>query len=177
MEPADDRAALLRLDPRAVAAIYDRYFPEVYRYTRYRLGDEVLAEDVASEVFVRLLEAVRSGRAPETNMHGWLLATANHMVNDQMRRRYRRPVEPIEETLPAGLPALPDQVEAGDDRRLLQQALAQLTAEQQHVLALRFGEGYSLEETAVVMKKNVNSVKQLQFRALAALQRKIGGTR
>jgi RNA polymerase sigma-70 factor (ECF subfamily) len=49
-----------------------------------------------------------------------------------------------------------------------------LTPEQQHVLALRFGQGYSLEETATFMNKNVNAVKALQFRALAALQREIG---
>jgi len=37
------------------------------------------------------------------------------------------------------------------------------------VLALRFGQGFSLEETANSMKIKVNYVKQLQFRALAAL--------
>ncbi len=53
-------------------------------------------------------------------------------------------------------------------------ALIQLTEDQQQVLALRFGQGYSLEETAAVMKKQINAVKALQFRALNALQRKIG---
>jgi RNA polymerase sigma-70 factor (ECF subfamily) len=57
---------------------------------------------------------------------------------------------------------------------MVQSAYAQLTSEQQHVLALRFGMGYSLEQTATVMKKNVNAVKALQFRALSALQRQIG---
>jgi RNA polymerase sigma-70 factor (ECF subfamily) len=52
--------------------------------------------------------------------------------------------------------------------------MQQLTPEQQHVLALRFGEGFSLEETAAVMNKNVNAIKALQFRALASLQRGIG---
>jgi DNA-directed RNA polymerase specialized sigma24 family protein len=49
-----------------------------------------------------------------------------------------------------------------------------LTTEQQNVLALRFGDGYSLEETAAAMRKNVNAIKALQFRALASLQRYIG---
>jgi RNA polymerase sigma-70 factor (ECF subfamily) len=49
-----------------------------------------------------------------------------------------------------------------------------LTSEQQHVLALRFGQGYSVEETAAHLQKNINAVKALQFRALAALQRQIG---
>jgi len=53
---------LQKLDSQAVAAIYDRYFPDVYRYVFYRLGNESLAEDIASDVFVRLLEAVKSKR-------------------------------------------------------------------------------------------------------------------
>jgi DNA-directed RNA polymerase specialized sigma24 family protein len=42
------------------------------------------------------------------------------------------------------------------------------------VLALRFGLGFSLDETAAQMKKNANAIKALQFRALAALQRQMG---
>ncbi len=49
-----------------------------------------------------------------------------------------------------------------------------LTGDQQQVLALRFGQGLSLEETAQVMKKKSNAVKALQFRALNALQLKLG---
>jgi RNA polymerase sigma-70 factor (ECF subfamily) len=46
-----------------------------------------------------------------------------------------------------------------------------LTVDQQHVLALRFAEEYSLEETAHIMGKTIGAVKTLQFRALAALRR------
>jgi RNA polymerase sigma-70 factor (ECF subfamily) len=47
----------------------------------------------------------------------------------------------------------------------------QLTSEQQHVLALRFADEHSLEETAAIMEKSVNAVKALQFRAIASLRR------
>ena len=40
---------LRKLDPQSVGAIYDQYFPEVYRYARYRVNDEALAEDIASD--------------------------------------------------------------------------------------------------------------------------------
>ncbi len=166
--------SLRRLDSQAVAAVYDRYYPEVFRYARYRLGDEALAEDIASEVFIRLLEAERVRRGPETNLRGWLIGTANHMVADHLRRCYRRPVEELSESLAAESPAISDEMEQNENNRSLHLCLAQLTNEQQHVLALRFGQGYSLEETATVMKKNVNAVKALQFRALAALHREMG---
>ena len=43
--------------------------------------------------------------------------------------------------------------------------------EQQHVLALRFSEERSLDETARIIGKSVTAVKALQFRALASLRR------
>jgi len=46
-----------------------------------------------------------------------------------------------------------------------------LTPEQQQVLVLRFSMEFSLEETALVMKKSVGAIKTLQFRALGALRR------
>lgn len=165
---------LKNLDSQAIGAVYDQYFSEVYRYTLYRLGDETLAEDIASDVFIRLLEAVQSGRGPETNLKGWLIGTANHIVMDHMRKKYRRNEEQLPESLPDLTPGPASEVDQREQNRQVQGAYAKLTAEQQHVLALRFGQGYSLEETAAYLNKNVNAVKALQFRALAALQREIG---
>jgi RNA polymerase sigma-70 factor (ECF subfamily) len=53
--------------------------------------------------------------------------------------------------------------------------LKELTTDQQHVLALRFGSGCSLAETAEIMGKKPNAIKQLQFRALAALRKNLEG--
>jgi RNA polymerase sigma-70 factor, ECF subfamily len=165
---------LNRLEPQIVGAIYDRYFPEVYRFVRYRLSDEHVAEDIASDVFVRLLEAVESGRGPQTNLKAWLLATASHIVTDHLRKDYRRPESELPETMPDGAPDPSHDYEKLERERHLKSAMSCLTDEQQYVVTLRFNQGYSLEETACLMEKNVNSVKQLQFRALAALNRALG---
>ena len=165
---------LQNLDAQVISAVYDQYFPEIYRYVRYRYNDEHIAEDIASDVFVRLLEAVQNGRGPRSNLKTWLFATASHIVTDHMRRKYRAPVEILSEDMLDLTSAPHDEFDRRQQTRDFRQAYAQLTPEQQHVLALRFGEGYSLEETASALNKNVNAVKALQFRALAALQRSIG---
>jgi len=172
----DDRVldGLRNLDQQAIGAIYDQYFSEIYRYVLYRIGDPTLAEDIASDVFVRLLEAAQSGRPPQTNLKGWLIGTASHIVTDHLRKKYRRPEEEISESMPDRGPSLTAEVDQREQNRAVNDAYDQLTPEQQHVLALRFGQGYSLEETAATMNKNVNAVKALQFRALAALQREVG---
>ena len=165
---------LQELDSQAIGAIYDQYFSEVYRYVRYRINDDTAAEDIASDVFVRLLEATRKRQGPQSSLKGWLIATASHAVNDHLRRQYRRPVEALSDSMPDGGPSVHSEVVGREQNRMVQSAYAQLTSEQQHVLALRFGQGYSVEETAAHLKKNINAVKALQFRALASLQRQIG---
>ena len=165
---------LQKLDSQAIGAIYDQYFSEVYRYVRYRINDDSTAEDIASDVFVRLLEAVQKNQGPQSSLKGWLIATASHAVNDHLRRHYRRPVEALSDSLPDHGTSVHSEVDSREQNRMVQTAYAQLTSEQQHVLALRFGQGYSIEETAAHLQKNINAVKALQFRALASLQRHIG---
>ena len=165
---------LRKLDSQTLGKIYDQYFPIVYRYVRYRINDDVVAEDISSDVFMRLLEAVKKGQGPQSNLKGWLIATASHAANDHLRRQYRRPTEALSESMPDGDVSVQAQVDSKEQVRAVQLAYAQLTLEQQHVLALRFGLGYSLEETADQLKKNANAIKALQFRALTALQRQMG---
>lgn len=165
---------LRSLDSQSIGAIYDHYFPEVYRYVLYRIGDEAIAEDIASDVFVRVLEASQRKQGPQTNLRGWLIATASNALNDHLRRHYRRPVEALSDSFPDGAPGVQSEIDAREKNSMVRNALTRLTAEQQHVIALRFGQGYSIEETAAFLKKNINAIKALQFRALAALQRQIG---
>jgi len=165
---------LQELDSQVIGAVYDRYFSDVYRFVFYRISNEQVAEDIASDVFVRLLEAVKKRRGPESNIKGWLLATASHAVADHLRSVYRRPTEALSESVPDQTSSLTDEIDYRQQTDTVRQAYAQLTPDQQNVLALRFGSGYSLDETATAMQKNVNAVKALQFRALQALQRNIG---
>lgn len=163
-----------RLDQRALGEIHDRYYSEVYRYVRYRLAHEQLCEDITSEVFLRFLNALNRQRGPNTNLRGWLIGTASNLVNDHLRRKYRRTLENIDETeehllVDDHLPE--DMFAAGQENQAVREAFDQLTTEQQHVLALRFGQDLSLADTAETVGKTVTAVKALQFRALASLKR------
>ena len=162
------------LDQQVIGAIYDQYFSEIYRYVLYRMGDATVAEDIASDVFVRMLEAAQNNKAPTTNIKGWLIGTASHAVADHLRKKYRRPEEELSDMMPDLSPSIAAEIDQREQNRSVKNAYAQLSPDQQNVLALRFGQGYSLEETAMHMNKNVNAVKALQFRALANLQREVG---
>jgi RNA polymerase sigma-70 factor (ECF subfamily) len=167
--------ALQDLDPQAITQIHNQYFPVVYRYARYRMADDGVAEDLASETFFRLLEAIHAGRGPQTSLRGWLMGTVSNLVNNYYRKIYNRSVEPLHERLPSQSGDPVAQLERLRQVETLQAALTQLTPDQQHVLALRFGSGCSLAETGELMGRKPNAVKQLQFRALAALRKCLQG--
>lgn len=170
-DPVSEETALVararELDSRALAQIHDEFFPEIYRFAAFRTGDPATAEDIAGEVFVRLLDALHAGRSPETSIRGWLFGVAGHLVADHFRRG---PALPLSEHL-AAPGSLSAEAEAHLRWREVQAAVRRLTPEQQNVLALRFGDGASLEQTADALGKSINAVKQLQLRAVEALRR------
>ena len=174
----DDDAQMLtgarQLDPTALASIHDCFYERIYRYARYRTSDNQVAEDVASEVFVRLLDALQGNKAPRQSLRGWLFGTASHVVNDLMRRHYRVKEENLENhtALPAGTETDPEhQLQRHLTYERLRAALTRLTNEQQHVVTLRFGQGLSHREVAQIMGKSEGAVKLLQLRALRSLRR------
>ncbi len=165
--------ALRQLDPEAITRLHNLYFPAVFRYARYRLSDPQVAEDVAAEAFTRLLEHAHSGRGPRTSIRGWLMRTTANLVNDYYRVQYARPTEELTEFHPSDLPSPAAAAESSEEKHALAAALQTLTTEHQHVLALRFGSGLSLEATAEALDKKANAIKALQFRAVAALRRQM----
>lgn len=172
MNPDDTLTRVRRLDLATLAQVHDRYYPEVYRYVRYRLEDETISEDIASEVFMRFLDALHKQGGPNKDIRSWLIGAASNLVNDHLRARYRRKLHSIEQEEQLAAPDSPEaDLETRMQHQALRQAIQKLTPEQQHVLALRFAENYSLEQTAAHMRKSVNAVKALQFRAIETLKR------
>jgi RNA polymerase sigma-70 factor (ECF subfamily) len=161
-----------RMDGQALGNLHDQLYPLVYRYIRYRLEDEQLVEDLVSETFMRLLDHLGRSKGRVLDFKAWLLGTASHLVHDHLRDQYHKPVENFEEhdDLP-GENHTEGTVEENQKEQEIRQAMKNLTDEQQQVLALRFTQELSLEETARIMGKNINAVKALQFRAIGAMRR------
>ena len=157
----------------AVGEIYDQYVEKIYAYIYHRVGQAELAEDLTGQVFMRMLEAIRSGQAWRTSFSGWLYRIAHNLVIDYYRRRGRTTFVDIDEVAPIstteGEPS--KSVQASMDRENLRAALNQLTEEQAQVITLRFLEDLSIAEVATIMDKNEGAIKALQYRAVLALRR------
>ena len=159
------------LDEAALAEIHDTYYGPIFRYVIYRVSDRKAAEDLTSEVFVRLLSALRDKSAPQKTLRGWLYGVASHVVNDYHRKRYRVDHVELQESIPSNMAGPAERVATNLRWQQVKAALPLLTEAQREVLALRFGQELPIREAARLMGKSEGAVKQLQARALAALSR------
>jgi RNA polymerase sigma-70 factor (ECF subfamily) len=164
-----------RLDEQSLAQIHDRYFPVVYRYVRYRLDDDQIVEDISSDVFLRLLDHLHKRKTEIHDLRAWLLGTASNLVNDHLRHKYHKPQESLSDHETRSSSDDPQRTAEDNERQnIVRKAMRKLTREQQHVLALRFSQELSIEETAHIMNKTTGAIKVLQFRALTSLRKILG---
>jgi RNA polymerase sigma-70 factor (ECF subfamily) len=182
--PEGDAALALALvhraqagDAEAFGELYDRYVDLVYRYIYYRVGTSQLAEDLTSETFLRALRRISSFTWQGRDVGAWFVTIARNLVADHYKSgRYRLevPAEDVSVVTGANEPVQDGPegavLEALQNKVLLD-AVAQLGAEQQECIVLRFLQGLSVAETAQIMGKNDGAIKALQYRAIRSLAR------
>jgi RNA polymerase sigma-70 factor (ECF subfamily) len=164
------------LDEPALSAIFQAYYPLLYRYIYHHVRHRAAAEDLAAEVLTRLLEQLARGRGPEQHLKAWLYRVAHNLVVDYTRRQAHRDHDPLDEgTVHAG-----ESVEMEAHRAILRQraanALSKITPMQRAVIVLKFLEGYSNDEIAPILDLSVGAVKALQHRGLASMRRTLAHT-
>ena len=168
-------AAVRRMNKDALAEIFDRYAPALFRYTLRLGGDAIMADHIVGDVFAKLLENLAAGRAPSTNLRSYLYQATYHMIIDEARFSQREaPLEVADYAQGNG-----HTPSTGFENRLLLETLISairkdLTEDQRHVIVLRFLEGFSLRETADIIGKQVYNVKVIQNRGIAKLRKILG---
>ena len=163
-------------DKEALAHIHDRYFQSIYRYLSFRIADPQTAEDMASEVFTRFLSAIKDRNAPPNTIRGWLFGAAQNVLKEQYRKQRQMAWTELDESIAAAGRTPEQRLEERASKEELREALAELTPEQQNVLALRFGYGLPIKDVAETVNKSEGSVKMLQVRAIAALTKRLTET-
>jgi RNA polymerase sigma-70 factor, ECF subfamily len=163
----------------AFGQLYDRYVDTVYGYVRCRAGSTALTEDLVSETFLRALKRISTFEWQGHDFAAWLITIARNLITDHYKSsRYRLELttDHIVESAATTEPEASAAVLEAETNRALLAALKTLPADQQECVVLRFLQGMSVAETALVLGKSNGAIKSLQYRALRALERKLGGT-
>ena len=160
----------------AMGLLYDGYLPRLYRYCLARVGNQPDAEDLAEEIFVKVLGAIGGfewrplGESARSPFGAWLFRIAhNHVVS--FHRRARPPAAELTD-------AIRDErrgpLELAETKLTIEEvfeAVRQLSDAQRDVIVLRFASGLSVAETAELLGKQQTNVKVLQHKGVQRLKR------
>jgi len=149
-------------------------FSLIYRMVR----DRELAEDLAQETFVKVLNAIGSYR-PEFKFSSWIFKIANNAAIDQLRRRsldtlsldgspHAETAEAIEATtlqVGDGRENALDEVANRELGGQIEAAIAQLRPEYRNCILLRHVDGRPYEEIAEILDLPLGTVKTYIHRA------------
>lgn len=150
-------------DQSALAELYDASSPKVFGLAMKILGDHAAAEETTLDVYTQVWRRISTYDAERGTPGRWLMTLAKHRAIDRFRSSYLErgrqvPVEQAAE-LP-GREETPEQYSVGLERhRLVQEALATLSADQRQAIALAYYWGMSQSEVADQLKLPLGTVK------------------
>jgi RNA polymerase sigma-70 factor (ECF subfamily) len=153
-------------DKDALTVVFRAFQPTLLRYLRGRLPDA--ADDLAAQTW---LDAVRnfgrfSGGAED--FRRWLFTIARRRVQDDLRRRGRRPEEVTSD--PPDEPRRDDALQDHDDLARALALVRRLPPDQADAVLLRIVAGMDVGQVAEVMGRSEGSVRVLVHRGLQRLR-------
>lgn len=170
-----DHACLLRVaagDPDALQPLFDRWKLPLLNFFYRAIGSRADAEDLALQTFHRVYRAAARYR-PEAKFSAWLFAIARRELLHELRRRRRKPVEPVppEDLALLAADASPEQRRrTAEFEEQLLACLQQLPERQRTALLLTAAGELSPAEVASALRVSPNHLGVLLHRARQTLR-------
>jgi len=176
--PTDDLRHLVELaqqgDREALEALYLLHFDRIYSYLHMSVGNRHDAEDLTTQTFLKMLEAIGSFRWRSAPFSAWLFRIAHNLAMDHFRATRRwQPEEEVPEPEGSAESSAEEAALESIGRRSMLELIETLSQEQQQVLTLKFVFNFSNGEAGTILGKSEGAVKSLQHRALASLQKQL----
>jgi RNA polymerase sigma-70 factor (ECF subfamily) len=172
--------------------VYEEYFELVYAYVARLTRGRDDTEDLTADVFRKALENLSRFKWTGAPFGAWLLRIASNLIADRAKRAARergsgrRVSEGVDApSLAVALPphsqskrqAQQTDLEEAETRAHLFRLVDSLSGDQRRVVVLRFAEEKSIREIADELGRSEGAVKQLQFRALENLRKRLSPQR
>ncbi|MFA6254858.1 MAG: RNA polymerase sigma factor [Patescibacteria group bacterium] len=168
-----EKLLLLRLkkkDPEAFAQIYDLYVTPIYRFIYFKVATRQDAEDLTSEVFLKIWQYVTETDEKIENLKALLYKAARNLVIDFYRQSARKDFTQDQESLlnveDYRQQSLLFQIDTEFEMKNIEKVLRQMKDEYREIVILRFIEELSISEIANVLDKSKGSVRVLLHRAI-----------
>lgn len=177
-------AAFQEGDEKAFAVLVERHETRLWNFLRRYVGDAATAEDLLQDVFMRVLTHAEDW-TPEAKVSTWMFTIARNLCTDHARRAVHRKAASLDgspsarkddsgpillERLAGVDPGGEHRAEMGQMVARLDEALAQLPAEQREVFLMREVMDLSFAEIAQTVGATLPTVKSRMRYALERLR-------
>lgn len=151
------------------AKLYHQYFPKLYKYTLYKVGDANVAEDLVSEVFEKMLVKYHTYNREKGSFSTWLFTIANNtIINFYKKNSFN--TAPVHLEKAESTCRLEDLIIDRELKKLLLDAIMCLDERQRNIIALKFGSCLTNREIAQVMNLTESNAGTILYRSLRQLK-------
>jgi RNA polymerase sigma-70 factor (ECF subfamily) len=147
--------------------------PRLYNYFRYRLGDEIAAEDLTSLVLEKAWLKRHRYRRDRAAFSAWLFAIAKNEVVGYLRKR--RISVPLSLAEKATSETAEHILEHSQDLQTLSRLLDDLPERERELISLKFGADLNNREISTIMGLSESNVGTILSRVLQKLRERWEG--
>jgi RNA polymerase sigma-70 factor (ECF subfamily) len=149
----------------AFQELYERYYPDVYRFALFLTGEHARAEDLAADTFVRAW--IARDRITAATVRAYLFTIAKNLHRDEQRRL--RPVAELPDPVVDPRPAVDVQVHYTLALEGVRARLRQVARGDRRAFLMFIARGMSHREIAGALGVSIGAVKSRIYRAREAL--------
>ncbi|WP_025272215.1 sigma-70 family RNA polymerase sigma factor [Haloglycomyces albus] len=156
-------------DTGAYAQLYERHYIAANRLARILTSDAATADDLVSETFAKILQAMQEGKGPDLSFRPYLLRSMRNVFYDRLRKDKKVTFTDDAAVLESG-ETQDDATVAKMDRRYASNAFSKLPERWQMVLWHTEVENDSPASIAPLLGMTANGVAALAYRARERLR-------
>lgn len=149
----DDSSKIVKLLKKGSAEGFrlasETFGPRIFALVLEITGSRADAEELTSDVLMKVFRNIHSFRGERAPLSAWILAIAHHSAISAVRRRQNRPTDSLSDRLPEACVDPPD-VGTDDRTALVEEAINALAAADRTIIHLRYYENYSLKEISEI---------------------------
>ena len=158
----------------AFKIIYERYFPELFKYGCYFTTDEDLVKDCIQDLFINLYHYRLTLKLTD-KIRPYLLASIKKNIFNKLRSNSEGKKRELRIDSLSFDYSFPEEINDNDEDKmaLLQNAMNELTARQREAIYLKYVTGLSYEELSAVMNLSYQASRNLISHGMERLRNAI----
>ncbi|MCC6643910.1 sigma-70 family RNA polymerase sigma factor [Candidatus Peregrinibacteria bacterium] len=165
---------LAKTDSDAFAQLYDYFFPKVFAFVISKVGSNDAAEDIVSEVFIKVVQHLPKYQDRGAPFAAWLFTIARNMVFDYYSKQSKDKSTVLEEGLEikdeSKNSSPHEQAKHSELHEKVKQVMQQLPERDLNVMQMKFYSGLTNREIAATLNLTESNVGIIIYRVLKKLK-------